>query len=195
MGEKREERILCYTRTPMEDAVYSAKLADSMHLALVDKEGVCTPLNHNSGILYARAVQNQDGTLQAKSLRNPWIFGMSDGSFGVIARRIEADGSPDESAKGKLLFFTSEDLLRYQEHGLLDLGRGAHIMEAVCRYEGGRYRLEWMEEDGKCFCAVFEKETEEGQPGGARFCPRQKESAKRPRRGWRICRRERLPET
>ena len=119
MGEKREERILCYTRTPMEDAVYSAKLADSMHLALVDKEGVCTPLNHNSGILYARAVQSQDGTLQAKSLRNPWIFGMSDGSFGVIARRIEADGSPDESAKGKLLFFTSEDLLRYQEHGLL----------------------------------------------------------------------------
>ena len=71
--------------TPMEDAVYSAKLADSMHLTLVDKEGVCTPLNHNSGILYARAVQNQDGTLQAKSLRNPWIFGMSDGSFGVIA--------------------------------------------------------------------------------------------------------------
>ena len=70
MGEKREERILCYTRMPMEDAVYSAKLADSMHLALVDKEGVCTPLNHNSGILYAKAVQNQDGTLQAKSLKN-----------------------------------------------------------------------------------------------------------------------------
>ena len=157
MGEKREERILCYTRMPMEDAVYSAKLADSMHLALVDKEGVCTPLNHNSGILYAKAVQNQDGTLQAKSLKNPWLLRMSDGSFGVIARRIEADGSPDESAKGKLLFFTSEDLLRYQEHGLLDLGRGAQIVEAVCHYEGERYHLEWMEEDEKCFHAVFEK--------------------------------------
>ena len=167
MGEKREERILCYTRTPMEDAVYSAKLADSMHLALVDKEGVCTPLNHNSGILYAKAVQNQDGTLQAKSLKNPWLFRMSDGSFGVIARRIEADGSPDESAKGKLLFFTSEDLLRYQEHGLLDLGRGAQIVEAVCHYEGERYHLEWMEEDEKCFHAVFEKFPESGFPEGA----------------------------
>ena len=149
------------------DAVYSAKLADSMHLALVDEEGVCTPLNHNSGILYAKAVQNQDGTLQAKSLKNPWLFTMADGSFGVIARRIEADGSPDESAKGKLLFFTSEDLLRYQEHGLLDLGRGVPIREAACRYEGGRYRLEWAEEDGKCFCAVFEKFPESGFPEGA----------------------------
>ena len=147
--EKREEWILCYTRTPMEDAVYSAKLADSMHLALVDRNGICTPLNHNSGILYAKAVQNQDGTLQAKSLKDPWLFRMADGSFGVIARRIEADGSPDESAKGKLLFFTSEDLLRYQEHGLLDLGRGKQIMDAVCHYEGERYHLEWMEEDEK----------------------------------------------
>ena len=74
MGEKREERILCYTRMPMEDAVYSAKLADSMHLALVDKEGVCTPLNHNSGILYAKAVQNQDGTLQAKEPEESLAF-------------------------------------------------------------------------------------------------------------------------
>ena len=49
----------------------------------------------------------------------------------------------------------------------MDLGRGAHIMEAVCRYEGGRYRLEWMEEDGKCFCAVFEKFPESGFPEGA----------------------------
>ena len=144
LSHERNKRGTDFVLYP--DAVYSAKLADSMHLALVDEEGVCTPLNHNSGILYAKAVQNQDGTLQAKSLKNPWLFTMADGSFGVIARRIEADGSPDESAKGKLLFFTSEDLLRYQEHGLLDLGRGVPIREAACRYEGGRYRLEWAEE-------------------------------------------------
>ena len=194
MGEKREERILCYTRTPMEDAVYSAKLADSMHLALVDKEGVCTPLNHNSGILYAKAVQNQDGTLQAKSLKNPWLFRMSDGSFGVIARRIEADGSPDESAKGKLLFFTSEDLLRYQEHGLLDLGRGAQIVEAVCHYEGdGIIWSGWKKMKNVSMPSL--KSSLRADSRRARFCPRQKESAKRPRRGWRICRRERLLET
>ena len=107
-----ESRVLCYTREPMEDDIYARKLADSMHLALVNKDGTTTPLNHNSGILYAKAVQNADGTLLAKSLKKPWLFKMADGSFGVIAVRVEADGSADRSAAGKLLFFTSEDLLR-----------------------------------------------------------------------------------
>ncbi len=151
-----EKRILCYTRRPEEDGVYSRKLADSMHLALVDEKGVCTPLNHNSGILYAKAVQRRDGVLVAKSLKNPWLFAMADGGFGVLAVRIEADGAPDAEAEGKLLFFTSQDLIRYQEHELLDLGRGEHIQEAACRYEGKQYVLEWKEWDGKRFQAVLE---------------------------------------
>lgn len=49
----------------------------------------------------------------------------------------------------------------------MDLGRGAQIVEAVCHYEGERYHLEWMEEDEKCFHAVFEKFPESGFPEGA----------------------------
>ncbi len=162
-----EKKILCYTRRPEEDGIYSRKLADSMHLALVEESGACTPLNHNSGILYAKATQRHDGVLVAKSLKSPWLFAMADGGFGVLAVRTEADGAPDAESEGKLLFFTSRDLIRYQEHKLLDLGRGEHIREAACRYEGKRYILEWKEWDGRCFQAEFESFPEKGFPEGA----------------------------
>ena len=145
--------LLCYTRTPMEDEIYSCKLAFSMHLALQDADGTVVPLNHNSGILYAKATQNPDGTLNAKSLKNPWIFSMADGTFGVIAQRIEPDGSDDMTAAGKLLFFTSKDLIYYRDQPLLELGTAAVIEDAVCGYSNGKkkYRLLWKEKDGSSF--------------------------------------------
>lgn len=153
--------LLCYTRTPMEDEIYSAKLAFSLHLALQEADGI-VPLNHNSGILYAKATQNPDGTLNAKSLKNPWIFSMADGTFGVVAQRIEPDGSDDLTAAGKLLFFTSKDLIYYQEKPLLELGTTAVIEDAVCSYstEKKRYRLLWKEKDGSCF--LLEADSWEG---------------------------------
>ncbi len=146
-------RVLCYTRLPMEDAIYSEKLAYSMHLALQEPDGRITSLNHNSGILYAKAARNEDGTLNAKSLKNPWLFSLADGMFGVVAQRTEPDGSADISAAGKLLLFTSEDLIHYREWPLMDLGRGEMIEDALCQYdaEGRRYRLLWRESGGECF--------------------------------------------
>lgn len=146
-------KILSYTRMPKEDEIYSAKLAYSMHLALQEADGSITPLNHNSGILYTKATQNSDGTLNAKCLKNPWIFAMGDGTFGVIAQRIEPDGSDDPSAAGSVLFFNSNDLIHYLEQPLLKLGTGAVVANAICRYipEQKLYRLLWKEKSGKCF--------------------------------------------
>ena len=146
-------KLLCYTRTPMEDEIYSTKLAYSMHLALQETDGTILPLNHNSGILYAKATQNPDGTLNAKSLKNPWLFSMADGTFGIVAQRIEPDGSDDQTAAGKLLFFTSKDLIYYQERSLLELGTAAIIVDAVCGYspEIKKYQLLWKEKDGSGF--------------------------------------------
>lgn len=146
-------KLLCYTRTPKEDSIYSAKLAFSMHLALQETDGEITPLNHNSGILYVKATQNPDGTLNAKSLKNPWIFSMADATFGVVAQRIEPDGSDDLTAAGKLLLFTSKDLIHYQEQPLLKLGTEAVIEDAVCAYspEKKKYQLLWKEKEGSCF--------------------------------------------
>lgn len=117
--------LLCYTRHPQEDSIYSEKLAYSMHLALSEDGEHFTALNHNSGILYAKAVARPDGTLHAKSLKNPKIFQREDGSFGVIAKRIEVDGSPDEELGELALAFCSKDLIHYQELGAWGMSRTA----------------------------------------------------------------------
>ena len=152
-----EHKIMCYTRQPKEEGIYSNKLAFSMHLAVVRDEGDLIPLNHNSGILYAKAVENPDGTLQAKSLNNPWLFQMADKTFGVIAQRIEPDGGEDVSARGKILLFTTTDLLHYEEKPLLDLSSNHRIEDATCRYDAEKkaYLLTWCEGKGEWFQAYF----------------------------------------
>ena len=117
--------LLCYTRKPQEDSIYSEKLAYSMHLALSEDGEHFTALNHNSGILYAKAVARADGTLHAKSLKNPKIFKREDGTFGVIAKRIEVDGSPDEELGELALAFCSKDLIHYQELGAWGMSKTA----------------------------------------------------------------------
>lgn len=150
---KNNYELLCYTRQPGEDSIYSEKLAYSMHLALRREGGSFVPLNHNAGILYAKATQREDGTLHAKSLKNPWLFQMADGAFGILAVRTEADGSEDEESRGKLLLFTSKDLVRYHEEELLDLNTGVQAEDAVCWYDAdkGCYCLKWKDAQGGCF--------------------------------------------
>lgn len=154
---KNKYELLFYTRQPMADSIYSDKLAYSMHLALRGEGERFVPLNHNAGILYAKATQREDGTLHAKSLKNPWLFQMADGTFGVTAVRTEADGSEDDEAKGRLLFFTSTDLVRYQEKALLDLNTGVQTEDAVCGYEAdkGCYCLKWKDVQGRCFACCL----------------------------------------
>ncbi|WP_310605462.1 family 43 glycosylhydrolase [Anaerosporobacter sp.] len=146
-------QVLCYTRIPEEDAIYSAKLAYSMHLAVKMLDSDFEVLNHNAGVLYAKATQNEDGTLNRMSLKNPWIFEKEDGSYGVIAQRIKASVEEDDTSKGKLLYFESKDLLEYKEMPLLDLPESEFIEDASCEYinELGTYRLYWKNSIGKCY--------------------------------------------
>ena len=54
-----------------------------MHLA-VSKDGKnYEALNHNSGVLFAKATSNEDGTLNPKSLKNPYIFYCADGTLAL----------------------------------------------------------------------------------------------------------------
>lgn len=145
--------VLCYTRKPEDDAVYSEKLAKSMHLAIDMGTGHFEPLNHNAGILYVKATQNEDGTLNAMSLKNPWLFLQKDGSFGVIAQRILPSGEPDVTSRGKLLYFTSKDLLSYAEKALLDLPENDYVEDARCEYqiEAEKYSILWRNRTGACY--------------------------------------------
>ncbi|WP_212982960.1 family 43 glycosylhydrolase [Paenibacillus cineris] len=142
-------KVLCYTRTPQEDIIYAPRLAYSMHLAYSENDRDFQALNHNSGVLFAKATNHENGTLRAKSLKNPYLFHMADGKFGVVAVRTEADGQQDEESRGAVLFFTSDDLLQYQEIGLVDLKSDAYAHDVACEYDESNqaYVIRWS--DGK----------------------------------------------
>ena len=145
--------ILCYTRKPIDEFYYDPKLAYSMHLAL-GEEGKFHALNHNSGVLFAKATENEDGSLNAKSIRNPYLFVMRDGTYGVLAVRVDGDGGEDVESTGKAIFFTSHDLLEYKEEGLLPLCEGA-VDRVVCSYNPGKemYEISWCQSDKQWYRA------------------------------------------
>ena len=62
------EYVLSYTRKPIDSVLYDARLAYSMHLALSDDGQNYRGLNHNSGVLFALATENEDGSLNPMSL-------------------------------------------------------------------------------------------------------------------------------
>ena len=154
----KQYEVLCYTRHPEEDAVYSAKLAYSMHLAVNLGTGHFEPLNHNGGVLYVKATQNEDGTLNAMSLKNPWLFKDKGDSYGVIAERIEAFGKEDTSSKGKLVYFVSKDLLSYEERPLIEIPEEEYVEDAICEYveELGEYIVSWTNGSGASYQLTIE---------------------------------------
>lgn len=152
----KDVEVLCYTRRPESEEVYAPKLAYSMHLALRHEDGNYEILNHNSGVLFALATQNKEnGLLTAKSLKSPFLFRMKQG-YGVVAIRTEAYGEPDESSKGKILLFTSEDLLQYEELPLVELPEDEYILRVAAGYDevAGKYEVKWCNASYCCYKVV-----------------------------------------
>lgn len=136
--------LLNYTRLPVNEKVYDPRLAYSIHLALAGEGEAFQPLNHNSGVLFAKAEENPDGSLVPKSIRNPWIFSLGEEGYGVIAVRTGADGEPDRDSEGSVLVWRTKDFLCYEEEGLLPLGRGAvDRCFALCDPKTGSCRVVW----------------------------------------------------
>ena len=136
--ENAPVQLLVYTREALEENIYAPKLADSVHFALIEN-GDCTPLLHNSGIVYAKAVPGGNGVLHPYSLRDPWITflpGCAEDGVAILARRIEVDGSPDPTSEGKLLLFlTSELNMTHFSEELIDVAHPpAWLYGAVDEY-------------------------------------------------------------
>ncbi len=151
--KKDSKYVLCYTRTPQENLIYSTKLAYSMHIAYSDDGVKFHELNHNSGVLFAKATENGNGSLNAKSLKNPYVFYLVDGTFGVVAIRTEADGENDEQSKGQVLLFTSTDLFQYKEIGVIDLKGDTYVRDVKCQYDDDEkaYVIYWSDENGNYY--------------------------------------------
>lgn len=146
-------RVLCYTRLPQDEQIYAPKLAYSMHLAYCEEGQGYRSLNHNSGVLFAKAVVNKDGTLSAKSLKKPYLFYLADGTFGVVAVRTDPEGDPDEDSRGAVLLFTSPDLIHFEEVGLLNLKEDAIVQDVMCEYDGvsKMYLIRWSDTNGNFY--------------------------------------------
>lgn len=153
--------ILAYVREEKEDIIYAKRLALSMHLAYSDDGKHFLPFNHNSGVLFATADSNSDGTINAKSLRSPWIFSMKDGQYGVVAIRTMSEGEPEPENSGKVLFWTSKDLLQYKWEGFIELPEKVIPEKIQCEFQSSsdRYVLKWLDKDKNCGACTFENLT------------------------------------
>lgn len=171
---KKGHYVLCYTREPQEELIYAPKLAYSMHLAYSEDGQSYEALNHNSGVLFVKATENPDGSLNAKSLKNPYLFHMADDTFGVVAIRTEADGTYDAESKGSVVFFTSTDLLQYEEVGLVDLNKETYVKDVTCDYhkDKGAYVIAWQDEEGH----YYESETKDLKGLSGMSVPRKREA-------------------
>lgn len=147
----------------MDSAIYDHRLAYSMHIALKTDSGY-EALNHNSGVFFAKATENEDGSLNAKSLKAPYAFRLNDGGYGIIAVRTQPNGETDEESIGSVLFTVTDDMLHYTEKGLIKLCDTA-IDRAAAKYcqHCGKYRV-FFETNGERHTAFFDPETLQAFP-------------------------------
>lgn len=144
--------ILIYTRTPVQD-YYSSHLAFSVHLAYSSDGITYEALNQNYGILFASATVSLNETLNEKGLKKPYLFHTANGNFGIVAVRINADGSDDKESKGKVVLWTSDDLYHFKEIGLIDMKKDSYVQEVTCEFNSsiGLNEINWKDGEGNCY--------------------------------------------
>lgn len=143
--------LMCYTKRGEERF---SELDDAMHLALCTDGVHYRPLRHNTGILFPEADLEEGGLAgTSKTLTDPWLFRLADGSIGVAAVRRNRYRKPDSRFLGCIVLYRTRELTEYEQIGFLKLGE-EEIRHPSCRYDGGsgQYELEW-EENGICFAA------------------------------------------
>lgn len=126
-------------------------IGNSLHLAVSNDGGeTYEPLNSNVGVLFAEADYSENAADplwgDTKMLRDPYLFRLKDGGYGVIAAREDASGNNDET-DGSAAIYTSEDLTEFFLLGYVALDSKA-IYEPVCVFEDGAYRISWSDSDG-----------------------------------------------
>lgn len=126
--------LLSYTRKPIDNVLYDERLAYSCHFAYSDDGKVFYPLNHNSGVLFAKAVENEDGSLDPRTLKKPVI---SENEFGRFLVSCELCG-PEGEDLGKVITYATDDFLEYETVG-------TESMDIMCEPDFDDYDLSHIE--------------------------------------------------
>jgi GH43 family beta-xylosidase len=146
-----EDRVLVYTRTPLDE--YTDSLSNSIHLALSEDGAPFEPLNQNYGILFPEATVSEHNTILEKGAKNPFLFRTREGGFGLVAVRVAPRGARDEESRGCVLVWTSTDLTEFRSRGLLRLHNSLHVDAVACQYDEavGAYEFLWRDADGNMY--------------------------------------------
>lgn len=118
--KEKKGYIKVYTRKPDQDC-YPEGLAYGIHMAVSREGREFQPLHKNYGILFAEAEIREDDTICPKGVKEPRIFPLKEGGYGIAAVRVEENGEPDESAQGKLLLWRTEDFISFEQMGLVPI--------------------------------------------------------------------------
>ena len=165
--------LLSYTRKEIDSVFYDARLAFSLHLA-VSKDGKnFVALNHNSGVLFAKASENDDGSLNPKTLGFPIILSKNDlqelgivsfddgksvsyneidKSYAVAAILLGPDGQDfqEKNEKDAVLFFT-DDFVHYSESQKIrfedyeKIKKNAFLQMEKLELENFKYKVEQLQ--------------------------------------------------
>ncbi|BDR52332.1 alpha-arabinofuranosidase [Bombiscardovia nodaiensis] len=89
-----------------------------------------------------------------KSLTDPWLFRMADGSFGLVATRTDREGQSDGSERDSFLLALSTDLLSYDRLGQVRVSgaQGVRRPRVVWDEPAGRYLVFFNDEQGSAQC-------------------------------------------
>lgn len=149
--ENEKGKLLVYTRQISEKS-YPSGLARSIHIAVSRDGQHYQPLHQNYGILFAEAVIRSDNTICPKGVKNPVVFPMPEGGFGVAAVRVNEDGSSDGDCVGKLLLWKTADFIDFQDMGMVEESLNLdYKKKESCMIQGESVIGSWTEIDvGLC---------------------------------------------
>lgn len=120
LSEKSKVSLAVYTREA-DAASYPDGLARSVHFAISMDGRHFQALNQNYGILFAKAVVREDDTICPRCVKNPQVFRMEGNRYGILAERVNEDGTADDESRGKALLWVTEDFIEFEDERLVDL--------------------------------------------------------------------------
>lgn len=135
-------KLIAYTRNASQRD-YPEGLAYSVHFACSRDGGPFMALHLNYGILFAEAEISAQDTIVPKGVKNPLVFKLAEGEYGILADRVEEDGSPEGGGEYGL-FWKTRDFRRFDKAILME--KKGPEWEAVERAAAGSKKAQYMVE-------------------------------------------------
>ena len=90
-----------------------------------------------------------------KSLKDPFLFRLADGRFGIVATRTARGGESDGSERSAFLLAVSHDLTSFEQLGLVRLRTDGGVNRPAVAYRADRrcYVVSWTGDDGESYAA------------------------------------------